>query len=131
MCPVCNGPATFGSTTLTSSGGYNIFIAKVSGSTGAFEWAVQAGGSGELFLGMLDLRNAKQRKRADDQKQLQNLCSRLQSARRRVLHAAKAGESVRRFVPIKQDEQKMKDGPRPAKVGRLDASSPFVYYPAG
>lgn len=36
--------ATFGSTTLTSSGGYEIFIAKLD-AEGDFSWAVQAGGA--------------------------------------------------------------------------------------
>jgi hypothetical protein len=38
------GTATFGSTSLTSSGGLDIFIAKLS-SSGSWQWAVKAGGS--------------------------------------------------------------------------------------
>ena len=37
--------ATFGSTILTSSGGKDIFVAKLS-SSGSWLWAVKAGGSG-------------------------------------------------------------------------------------
>ena len=43
-----NGSATFGSTTLTSSGSYDIFIAKYD-STGNFLWADRAGSTGEDF----------------------------------------------------------------------------------
>ena len=39
------GNATFGSTKLTSSGDYDIFVAKLT-SSGYWEWAVKAGGSG-------------------------------------------------------------------------------------
>ena len=42
------GRATFGSTTLTSSGGYDVFVAHVS-SAGAIDWAVKAGGSSDAI----------------------------------------------------------------------------------
>jgi len=38
------GTATFGSTTLTSAGGYDVFVAKLDAS-GDYEWATQAGGT--------------------------------------------------------------------------------------
>jgi hypothetical protein len=40
-----NGTATFGTTTLTSAGGSDIFIAKIN-SSGAWQWAIKAGGTG-------------------------------------------------------------------------------------
>ncbi len=40
-----DGTAEFGSTTLTSSGGYDVFIAKVD-SSGNYLWTVKAGGTG-------------------------------------------------------------------------------------
>ena len=40
------GTATFGSTTLTSAGGDDLFVAKLT-SGGTYAWAVQAGGSGD------------------------------------------------------------------------------------
>lgn len=43
---VFTGSATFGSVTLESSGGYDVFITKVSPS-GTFEWATKAGGTGD------------------------------------------------------------------------------------
>jgi hypothetical protein len=39
-----NGIASFGATDLTSSGGYDIFVAKLN-TSGAWQWAVQAGGA--------------------------------------------------------------------------------------
>ena len=39
-----SGTATFGSTTLTSAGGFDVFVAKVDAS-GAYAWATQAGGT--------------------------------------------------------------------------------------
>jgi hypothetical protein len=48
-----SGTATFGATTLTSAGGDDIFIAKLT-SGGAYEWAVQAGGAqDETGLGLV------------------------------------------------------------------------------
>jgi hypothetical protein len=43
-----DGSATFGSTTLTSSGSYDVFIAKYD-ATGNFQWAARAGSSGEDY----------------------------------------------------------------------------------
>jgi hypothetical protein len=43
-----DGSATFGSTTLTSSGSYDVFIAKYD-AAGNFQWAERAGSSGEDF----------------------------------------------------------------------------------
>jgi len=43
-----DGSATFGSTTLTSSGSYDVFIAKYD-ATGNFQWADRAGSSGEDY----------------------------------------------------------------------------------
>jgi hypothetical protein len=40
-----SGPATFGSTTLTSPGGYDLFTAKMN-ADGTWAWATRAGGSG-------------------------------------------------------------------------------------
>ena len=45
-----NDTATFGSTTLTSEGEIDLFVAKIS-STGIWEWAVRAGGTGKDFGG--------------------------------------------------------------------------------
>ena len=42
------GTATFGSTTLTSAGGKDVFVAKLDAS-GNYEWATQAGGTGNDF----------------------------------------------------------------------------------
>ena len=39
-----SGSATFGSTTLVSQGGYDVFVAKLT-TTGAWQWAVRAGGT--------------------------------------------------------------------------------------
>jgi hypothetical protein len=43
-----DGSATFGSTTFTSSGSYDVFIAKYD-AAGNFQWAARAGSSGEDF----------------------------------------------------------------------------------
>ena len=40
------GTAQFGTQTLTSAGGYDVFIAKLNGNNGQFLWAQQRGGSG-------------------------------------------------------------------------------------
>ena len=40
------GTATFGSTTFTSAGTYDVFVAKLDAS-GNYEWATQAGGTGQ------------------------------------------------------------------------------------
>lgn len=40
------GTAQFGTQTLTSAGGYDVFIAKLDGNSGQFLWAQQRGGSG-------------------------------------------------------------------------------------
>ena len=40
------GTATFGATSLTSSGGYDIFVMHVT-SAGVIDWAVRAGGSSD------------------------------------------------------------------------------------
>ncbi len=40
------GPASFGSTTLSNAGGYDVFVAKLT-SAGAWLWATSAGGSGD------------------------------------------------------------------------------------
>ena len=42
------GTATFGSTTLTSAGNYDVFVAKIDAS-GTYEWATQAGGTGHDY----------------------------------------------------------------------------------
>ena len=42
------GTVTFGSTTLTSAGGYDVFVAKLDPS-GNYEWATPAGGTGYEF----------------------------------------------------------------------------------
>ena len=50
-----NGTATFGSTTLTSAGGFDVFVAKVDAS-GAYVWATKAGGtSGDIGYGLSTL----------------------------------------------------------------------------
>ena len=45
-----SGTVTFGSTTLTSAGARDLFVAKWSPVTGSFVWAQQAGGSGEEYV---------------------------------------------------------------------------------
>ena len=42
------GTATFGTTTLTSAGGYDVFVAKIDAS-GNYEWATPASGSSNKF----------------------------------------------------------------------------------
>ena len=40
------GTVSFGSTVLTSAGGYDLFVAKYSPVSGGFEWAIRTGGNG-------------------------------------------------------------------------------------